>query len=177
MKQHPLLIALVAALLVSNVTSAQIDLENLNPNQILGQVLKVEKGFSPKFYLGNTKIPKVDKLGQILGMKHNEEINKLYKTFKTGRTVFQIASYAGTAVTVYGLVKSIDKAATKKEYQTAIATGVTAIGTGVLIKLLTKGASYKAVDIFNNTVRNKLKDIFKIGAASDTMGVGLYVSL
>jgi hypothetical protein len=177
MKKHIYLLALVTTLFVTKKSFAQIDFENLNPNEILGRAIKVDKGFSPQFYLGNVKIPKVNKLGEILGMKNNEEINKLYKTFKTGRTVFQIASYAGTAITVYALVKSIDKAATKKNYQTAVATGLTSIGTGVLVKLLTKGASYKAVDIFNNTVRNKIKDIFKIGAASETMGVGLYVKL
>ena len=177
MKKQLLLLAITASLIIGGKASAQIDFENLNPNEILGRVIRVDKGFSPQFYLGNVKIPKVNKLGEILGMKHNEEINKLYRTFKTGRTVFQIASYAGTAITVYGLVKSIDKAAAKKDYQTAVTAGLTSIGTGVLIKLLTKGASYKAVDIFNNTVRNKIKDIFKIGAASETIGVGLYVSL
>ncbi|HEX8461300.1 MAG TPA: hypothetical protein VF623_07715 [Segetibacter sp.] len=176
-KKLALLCLLTALLFTSTSYSQQIDFNNLNPADILTRVIKVDKGFSPQFYLGNVKIPKVDKLGEILGMKKNPEINKLYKTFKTGRTVFQIASYAGTAITIYGVAKSIDKAAAASDAKTALVSGLTAIGTGVIVKLLTKGASYKAVDIFNNTVRNKIKDIFKIGAASNTMGVGLYVRL
>ncbi|MDB5246784.1 MAG: hypothetical protein JWQ40_1178 [Segetibacter sp.] len=177
MKKHLFLLALIAGLTISTKSYAQIDFNNLRPADVLGKVIKVDKGFSPKFYVGNLKIPKVDKLGEILGMKNNPEINKLYKTFKTGRTVFQIASYAGTAITIYGLVRKVDAAAETKDYKAALVTGVTTIGTGVIVKLLTKGASYKAIDIFNNTVRNKLKDIFKIGAASETIGVGLYVKL
>jgi hypothetical protein len=177
MKKHLVVLFTFTALLLSAKSYSQIDFNNLNPGDVLNRVIKVDKGFSPKFYLGNVKIPKVDKLGEILGMKKNPEINKLYRTFKTGRTVFKIASYAGTAITLYGVAKSIDKAAAASDAKTALVSGISAVGTGVIVKLLTKGASYKAVDIFNNTVRNKIKDIFKIGAASQTMGVGLYVKL
>lgn len=110
-------------------------------------------------------------------MKNNNEINKLFKTFRTGRTIFQVATYAGSAVAVYGVIKAVDKAASKKDYQAAFATAISSVGSGVIVKLLTKGASYKAVDLFNHTVRNAIKDIFKIGASSDGMGVGLYVRL
>lgn len=177
MKKHFFFLAFIATLFFAKESAAQIDFNNLRPADILTKVIKVDKGFSPKFYVGNVKIPKVDKLGEILAMKKNPEINRLYKTFKTGRTIFKIASYTGTAIAVYGVVRKVDAATHKQEYKTAIATGLTAIGTGVVVKLLTKGASYKAVDIFNNTIRNKIKDIFKIGAASETIGVGLFVKL
>lgn len=178
MKKHFFFFVVVALLImIAEKSSAQIDFNNLKPADILSRVIKVDKGFSPKFYVGNLEIPKINKLGEILSMKKNPEINRLFRTFKTGRTVYKIASYAGTAFAIYGVVRSVDDAAQKKEYQTALATGLTAVGSGVLVKLLTKGASYKAIDIFNNTVRNKIKDIFKIGAASETIGVGLYVKL
>jgi hypothetical protein len=177
MKKHLVSLLFVTAVLFSSRSFAQIDFDNLNPTDILNRVIKVDKGFSPQFYLGNLKIPKVNKLGEILGMKKDPEIDRLFRTFKTGRTVFQIASYAGTAITIYGVAKSIDKAAAASDAKTALVSGLSAIGTGVIVKLLTKGASYKAVDIFNNTVKNKIKDIFKIGAASQNIGVGLYVRL
>lgn len=171
------LVILFITLAFSATVNAQIDFNNLDLGDILGKSIKVDKGFTPDFYLGNAKIPSVDKLGTILGLKNNAEINRLFKTYKTGRTVYKVATYAGSAIAVYGLVKSLDDAVKKNEYQTAFATAIGTAGTGVLIKLLTKGASYKAVDIFNNTVRNRLKDIFKLGAASDNIGVGLYVKL
>ena len=177
MKKASVIILFLLATTISKTSFAQIDLNNLNVNDILGRVIKVDKGFSPQFYLGNIKIPKVDKLGEILGMKKNPEINKLFKTFKTGRTVYKVATYAGSAIALYGAIKSFDKSAAKSEYQAAFASSISSIATGVIVKLLTKNASYKAVDIFNNTVRNKIKDIFKIGAASQNMGVGVYVSL
>lgn len=155
----------------------KIDLNNININQLIGQVMKVKKGYAPQFFIGDIKIPKVDKVAEILNLKKNPEINRLFKTYKTGRTVYKIASYAGSAVAIYGVIKSIDKAAVKNEYQTAFASALGTIGTGVIVKLLTKGASYKAVDIFNKVAVKSIKDIFKIGMASDTVGVGLYVSL
>lgn len=177
MKTQFSLLFSVAFFLFFNPATAQIDFNNINPADILGKVIKVDKGFSPKFFIGNVQIPKVDKLGEILSMKHNDEINRLYKTFKTGRTIFKIASYTGAAVAAYGIIRKIDAASENSDYKAALVSGAGAIGTGIIIKLLTKGASYKAVDIFNNTVRNKIKEIFKIGAASNTLGVGLYVKL
>ncbi len=174
--KHRLLL-FVILICFANLSYSQIDFKNLNLNDIIGKVIRVDKGFEPKFYLGNIKIPKVSEVAKILGVKDIPEVNSLFKTYKTGRTIYKIASYAGAAVTIYGVVKSLDKAALKKDYQAAIASGISSVASGVIVKLLTKGASYKAVDIFNNTVKNKLKDIFHIGAASQTLGVGLYVKL
>ena len=164
-------------LLNNHSALAQIDINNLNIGDLLGKVIKVEKGFEPKFYIGNIKIPKIKKVAEILGVKDIPEVNSLFKTYKTGRTVYKIAAYAGSAIAVYGVIKSLDKAALKQDYQAAIISGISSVASGVIVKLLTKGASYKAVDIFNNTVKNKIKDIFHIGAATQTIGVGVYVRL
>ena len=172
-----LLLVLFVLVIGLGESSAQIDLNNLNVNDILKKVIKVEKGFSPDFYLGNVKIPKVEKVAEILSLKKNPEINKLFKTYRTGRTIYHITTYAGSAIALYGAIKSLDKTAAKSEYQAAFASSISSVAAGVLVKLLTKGASYKAVDLFNNTVRNTIKDIFKIGAASNNIGVGIYVSL
>ena len=51
------------------------------------------------------------------------------------------------------------------------------IATGVITKILTKKASYKAVDIFKGIARKKIQDIFSIQPASSNIGVGLYVKL
>ena len=168
------------ALLFSGIcktSSAQIDLENLDIKDILGKVMKVEHGFSPKFYLGNTKIPKIPKVAEILGMKKNPEINKLFKTYRTGRAIFQVAGYAGSAVALYGVIKKIGNSTDTSGYRTAITTGLVSLGTGVLVKLLTKAAAYKAVDIFNGIAMKKIRDIFSVAPASNTMGIGLYVKL
>lgn len=182
MKKPLLILFTTAIFFISSSAYAQIDLNkidlnNININQLLGQVMKVKKGYAPQFYIGDIKIPKVDKVAEILNFKRNSEINKLFKTYKTGRTVYKIASYAGSAVAIYGVIKSLDKAAVKNDYQTAFASALGTIGTGVIVKLLTKGASYKAIDIFNKVAVKSIKDIFKIGMASNTVGVGLYVCL
>ncbi len=156
--------------------SAQIDLENLNLKDILGKVVKVERGFSPKFSLGNIRIPKIPKVAEILGLKKNIDVNRLFNTFRTGRTIFQITSYAGTAIAVYGLAKQLKDSATSSS-RTALTSGLVSIGTGLLVKFLTKAASYKAVDIFNGIAARKIKDIFSIKPASSSMGIGLYVKL
>jgi uncharacterized membrane protein len=159
---------------------AQIDLENINPSEVLGKVITIENGFSPKFFIANVQIPQISKVAEILGMKNNDEINRLFNTFRTGRTVFHIVSYTGAAISVYSLYK-VASAAEKQNYQAALVSGIGAIGVGVAVKLLTKGAANKAVDIFNNTARrkikDKLKDIFKIDGASQTIGIGLYAKL
>ncbi|MDF3076429.1 MAG: hypothetical protein K0S09_318 [Sphingobacteriaceae bacterium] len=177
MKKLVFLLCLSSGIFLASNANAQIDLENLKPKDILGRVMRVENGFSPKFYLGNIEIRKIVQVAEILGMKKNSEVDRLFRTFRSGRTVFKIASYAGTAVTAYGAIKAVANSTDKQSYQSAIVSGATAIGTGVLVKLLTKGAANKAVDIFNHAAQKKIKDIFKIGAASETMGVGLYVKL
>jgi hypothetical protein len=177
MKKHILIIAILF-LGITKQSSAQIDLENLDLNDIIGRVMKVERGFSPEFFLGNIKIPKIPKVAEILGMKRNPDVNKLFNTFRTGRTIFQITSYAGSAVALYGVVKkAAGDSASRANYKGALIGGLTSVATGVLVKLLTKGAAYKAVDIFNGIAARKIKDIFSIAPASNTMGIGLYVKI
>ncbi|GAC1383379.1 MAG: hypothetical protein NVSMB45_10720 [Ginsengibacter sp.] len=161
----------------AQVSFAQIDLGKLDINSILGQVMKVQRGFAPKFFLGNTPLQKIQKVEEILGLKQNEEVNRLFKTFKTGRTVYRIAAFTGSAIAVYGFAKKANAAAQTGNYQGAIVAGLTSIGTGLAVKFLTKSASYKAVDIFNGIAVKKIRDIFSIAPASNTVGVGLYVKL
>lgn len=173
-------ISLVICFAAGNAT-AQIDINNLSLDKIIGKLLEVQKGFAPKFSLGNQPIDKIFKVAEIIGLKRNEQATKLFNTFKTGRTVYKVASYLGTAISAYAAIKAIDKAATNKDYQTALATGLSSIGSGLIVKFLTKGASYKAVDIFNGIIRNKVKDkirdILSIAPASYRLGIGVYVKL
>lgn len=173
-------ISLVICFAAGNAT-AQIDINNLSLDKIIGKLLEVQKGFAPKFSLGNQPIDKIFKVAEIIGLKRNEQATKLFNTFKTGRTVYKVASYLGTAISAYAAIKAIDKAATNKDYQTALATGLSSIGSGLIVKFLTKGASYKAVDIFNGIIRNKVKDkirdILSIAPASSRLGIGVYVKL
>jgi hypothetical protein len=159
-------------------SQAQIDLKKIfNIDDIVGKVLNVQKGYAPKFSLGNQPITKIFKVGEILGLRKNGDVDKYFKIFKTGRTIYRVASYIGSAISLYGAVKAVDKAAVKKDYQTAIAGGVGTLVSGLISKFLTKSASYKAVDIFNGTVKRKLSDILGVAPASSTMGIGLYVKL
>src|ERR1043165_4006916 len=96
-----LILVFVFSLAHRRAEAQEIDWKNFDLKQIFGKVLTVEKGFSPKFYLGKRKIDKIDIVGKILGTKKNSDINRLFRTFKTGRTVYKIAAYAGTAVTLY----------------------------------------------------------------------------
>ena len=68
---------------------AQIDLNNIDIKDIIGKVMHVEKGFAPKFSLGKTPIEKINKVAEILGLKKNE-VNRLFNTFKTGRTFIKL---------------------------------------------------------------------------------------
>ena len=156
---------------------AQIDLKNIDLADIIGKVMRVDRGFAPKFSLGKQPIEKLSKVGEILGLKKNEDVNRLFSTFKTGRTIWKIASYGGGAILIYGLAKKIDKAAAESDYKTALLSGLTTVAGGLMVKFLTKGASYKAVDIFNGIAVKKIKDIFKIGAATEGVGVGVFVKL
>lgn len=156
---------------------AQIDLNNIDLRDLLGKVVKVKKGFAPKFYLGKTPIAQVEKVAEILGLKKNDEVNKLFRTFKTGRTVYKIAAYAGSGLVVYGLIKKMDNSIGNQDWESALYSGIGAVGSGLIIKFLTKGASYKAVDIFNGIAVKKIIDIFSIAPASNTTGIGIYVKL
>lgn len=178
MKNNFVVILIICAgLFISKHSSAQIDLNNIDINDIIGRVMKVQKGFAPKFALGNTPVQKINKVAEILGLKKNETVNKLFNTFKTGRTVYKVASFAGSAVAIYGIVKKISDSANVPGGKTALTTGLISIGSGLLVKFLTKAASYKAVDIFNGIAAKKIKDIFSIKPASNTIGIGLYVKL
>jgi hypothetical protein len=172
-----LFILIIFCSFICTQVSAQIDLNNLDLKDIIGKVMHVKRGFAPKFSLGNINIPKIKKVAEILGLKKNDEINKLFNTFRTGRTVYKIAAYAGGAVLAYGLVRKVDNSIVSKDYKTALVSGLSAVGSGLIVKFLTKAASYKAVDIFNGIAVRKIKDIFSIKPASATMGVGLYVKL
>ena len=176
MKTHILIVA-IFFIGISKQSSAQIDLDNINLKDIIGKVMHVEHGFSPKFSLGNFRIPKIPKVAEILGMKKSPQVNSLFNTFRTGRTIFQITSYAGSAVALYGVIKSAGDSASRANYKGALIGGLGSALTGVIVKLLTKGAAYKAVDIFNGIAARKIKDIFSIKPASDNMGIGLYVKL
>ena len=170
-----ILLVLCIAIFAGLTASAQLDLNNLSLDKILGKVMNVQKGFAPKFSLGNTPIKKVEKVAEILGLKKNDQIDKLFNTFKTGRTIYKIAAYAGTVISAYGVIKAIDKSARQSDYQGALISGLGSIASGLLVKLLTKGASYKAVDIFNGILKNKIKKILHIGAVSQADGMGMVV--
>ncbi len=162
---------------ISNKVSAQIDLNNLSIDKILGKILNVQRGFAPKFSLGNISIPKIAKVAEIIGFKKSEQAIKLFNTFKTGRTIYKIASYAGGAIAAYSAIKAIDKSSLKEDYQKPLIGALSSIASGLLVKFLTKSASYKAVDVFNGVVKKKLKDILSVAPASSTMGMGVYVKL
>ena len=113
-------------------------------------------------------------MDEILGIKKNETINRLFNTFKTGRIIYKVAAYTGGAIVVYGIVRQISKSSANG---TALYSGIGAAGSGLIVKFITKGASYKAVDIFNGIATRKIKDIFSIAPATGTAGIGLFVKL
>jgi hypothetical protein len=167
-----------------------IDFSNIDLSDIVGKVLTVKKGFAPKFTLGKNSIPKIPNVAKVLGLKSNPQIDKLFKTFRTGRTIYKVGAYVGTALTTYGTIKNIaDNAksqvseAAKKANKTALISGLTTIASGLVVKFLTKAASYKAVDMFNGTVKKKLKDIlsFHVNQSSimgaPTMQAGFQIRL
>lgn len=178
---------------MSSHSFGQIKLEDIpfDLNDILGKVkvLQVKKGFSPVFSLGNFQINKVGILGEklkgvgILGDVFNskgvDKVNKLYKTYKTGLVVFKVLATAGTLAATYSTIKGItddqkfDDATVKNLLYPALGS----LATGILTKVLTKAASYKAVDIFNGVVKKTLEDILSVKPASSTLGIGVYVKL
>ena len=74
MKKIMMVTLMVCAVLCSKITTAQIDLNNIDLKGLIGKVMHVEKGFSPKFSLGNTPINNIPKVAEILGLKKNSEV-------------------------------------------------------------------------------------------------------
>lgn len=177
MKKIVMISLMASAMFCCKTTNAQIDLKNIDLRDLIGKVMHVEKGFSPKFSLGKTPINNIPKVAEILGLKKNSEVNKLFNTFRTGRAVYKVGSYAGSAVALYGLVKKIDNSVKSQDYNGLLYAGIGTVGAGVIIKLITKGASYKAVSIFNDIAVKKIMDIFSIAPATSTTGIGIYVKL
>ena len=188
-----LIIIFVACIVVTNSTQAQIKIEDVlgKVNELLGkkELLTVKKGFSPVFNLGKLQINKVgllgeklkgiEVLGDIFNSKGVQDVTKLYKTYKTGLIVYKILAGAGTVITTYSTIRGIagTEKFDNKTVRQLLTPAITSIVTGVVTKILTKKASYKAVDIFNGVVRKKVKDIFGIGAASQGVGMAVYVKL
>lgn len=185
--------SLLLVLFMLTSASAQIKLEDIpfNLDDILGRskVLTVKKGFNPVFNLGNFQINKVgilgeklkgvEILGQILDKKKVGQVTKLYKTYKTGLVAFKILAAAGTAASVYSTVRGAtsDNGFNDKTVKAMLYPALTSIATGVITKIITKKASYKAVDLFNGVVKKTIRDILSVGPASETLGVGVYVKL
>lgn len=172
------LIIVCAALLGSWFPlSAQVDWDQLDLRDLIGKVVHVKKGFAPQFSLGNTPIKKIETVAEILGLKKNEDVNRLFRTFRTGRIIYKVAAYAGGALVAYSLVRNVSNSLESGNYETALYSGLGAVASGLIVKFLTKQASYKAVDIFNDIAVEKILDIFSIRPASGVIGVGLYVKL
>lgn len=173
--------------------NAQIKVEDIlqKATELLGkrELLKVRKGFSPVFSLGKLQINKVGVLGEklkgigvlgnIFDSKGIQDVTKLYKTYKTGLVVYKILAGAGTVITTYSTIRGIagTEKFDNKTVKQLLTPAITSVVTGIVTKILTKKASYKAVDIFNGVVKKKVKDIFGIGAASQGVGMAVYVKL
>ena len=153
------------------------------------KLIKVQKGFSPTFLLGDVQLNKVGilgenlkgvkVLGQVLNKKNIEEVTKLYKTYKTGLVVYKVLSAAGSAVTAYTAIRGIanDNKFDGADIRKLLYPSLGSIAVGIGTKLLTKKASYKAVDIFNGIAKKKVKEIFSVQPASSSLGAGIYVKL
>ncbi len=188
-----LVIIFITNFVFASNANAQIKIEEVfgKVTELLGkkELLQVRKGFSPVFKLGNLQINKVgilgeklkgiEVLGNIFQSKKIEDITKLYKTYKTGLVVYKILAGAGTVITTYSTIRGIagTEKFDNKTVKQLLAPAITSVLTGVVTKILTKKASYKAVDIFNGVVKKKVKDIFGVGAASQGVGMAVYVKL
>ena len=186
-------ILFIACFVFVHKTNAQIKVEDIlgKVTDLLGrkELLTVRKGFNPVFSLGKLQINKVgllgeklkgiEVLGNIFDSKGVEDVTRLYKTYKTGLIVYKILAGVGTVVTTYSAIRGIagTEKFDNKTVRQLLTPAITSIVTGVVTKILTKKASYKAVDIFNGVVKNKVKDIFGIGAASQGVGMAVYVKL
>ena len=188
-----LILLFIVCFAFANTINAQIKIEDVigKITDLLGkkELLSVKKGFSPKFSLGKLSINKVGILGEqlkginVLGTIFNskgiQDVTKLYKTYKTGLVVYKVLAGAGTVITTYSAIRgaTADAKFDDKTVKQLLVPAITSILTGVITKILTKKASYKAVDIFNGVVKKKVKDIFGIGAASQGVGMAVYVKL
>lgn len=186
-------IFLCVFVLSCSISFAQVKLEDIpfNLGDILGKtkLLKVKKGFNPVFTLGNYQVNKIGILGEklkgvaILGdifhTKGVDQVMKLYKTYKTGLVIYKVLSAAGTAVSVYSTVRglTVDKKFSDKTVRSLLYPSLSSIATGIITKILTKKASYKAVNIFNGVVRKTIKDILSVRPSSTNVGMGVYVKL
>lgn len=184
---------LMVALSLAGTVQAQIKIGDLpiDIDQIFKRVkvLKVQKGFSPKFFLGDFQLNKVGILGEkmkgvkILGevfdKKNIEQVTKLYKTYKTGLVVFKVLAASGTALAAYSTVRGVtkDNSFDAADMRKLLYPALSSVAVGITTKILTRKASYKAVDIFNGVARKKIKEIFSLQPASSTLGVGVYVKL
>jgi hypothetical protein len=191
MMKKPVILLLLISMLARPNAKAQIeipeiDIKNFSLDQLLGRVLQVKKGWAPQFFSGKSKIPKINIVRDLLGTKKNTEINKLFSTFKTGRLVYRITNYAGSAIALYGAIKKIaeNKDSVVNDAKTLIISGLSSMSVGTVVKLLTKGASYKAVDLFGGVIKKKLLDIisFDMGPGVNYIGktnfkAGLYIKL
>ena len=191
MKRILLIVFCCIAFVTATIAQIKIDDVIGKVNELLGkkELLTVKKGFNPVFNLGNLQINKVGLLGEklkgiavlgnIFNSKGVQDVTKLYKTYKTGLVVYKILGGVGAAVTAYSTVRGIagTEKFDNKTVRQLLTPAITSIVTGVVTKILTKKASYKAVDIFNGVVKKKVKDIFGIGAASQGLGMAVYVKL
>lgn len=193
MKIKIICLLLLASFTLSNNARAQIKIEDIfnKATELLGkrELLSVKKGFSPKFSLGKLQLNKIgilgeqlkgiNVLGKVFNTKSIDDVTKLYKTYKTGLVVYKILAGAGTVITTYSTVRGLvgTEKFDAKTVKQLLAPAIASVLTGVVTKILTKKASYKAVDIFNGVVKKKVKDVFGIGAASQGVGVGIFVKL
>lgn len=177
----------------ATMASAQVKIGDLpiDIDQLFSRVklLKVQKGFSPKFFLGDVQLNKVGLLGenmkgvkvlgQVFNKKNIEQVTKLYKTYKTGLIVFKVLAASGTALAAYSTVRGVakDNSFDAADMRKLLYPALGSMAAGITTKILTKQASYKAVDIFNGIARKKIKEILSMQPASATIGVGVYVKL
>lgn len=189
---NPLLIFIIL-LFLNLPVQAQVKIGGvpIDLDQLFGKskVLTVKKGFSPVFKLGDFQLNKVgilgeklkgvEILGQVFNKKSIDQVTKLYKTYKTGLVVFKVLSAAGTVVAGYSTVRGLtaDSKFSSATVKALLIPGLTSLATGVITKIITKKASYKAVDIFNGVVKKTIKDIFSVAPASSNIGIGVYVKL
>ena len=191
-KKISILFSLIVILSIATA-SAQVKLGDIpfNLDDILQQskILTVKKGFNPVFNIGKFQINKngilgeklkgVEILGDIFEKQGGNKILKLYKTYKTGLVVFKVLAAAGTAVAGYSTVKGAldNDGFNDKTVKAMLYPALASVATGVITKIITKKASYKAVDVFNGIAKKTIKDIFSIAPASSNVGIGIYVKL